>query len=65
MDVAANPGEVREFLLNIVAYVLEGNVTLQHGETLGATAEQKLAITRSPGVYLDGMTLKIEYAAPQ
>lgn len=49
MDVAANPGEVREFLLNIVAYVLEGNVTLQHGETLGATAEQKLAITRSPG----------------
>ena len=65
LDVAAKPSEVRDFLLNIVAYVLEGDVTLRHGETLGATAEQKLAITRSPGVFLDGMTLKIEYGAPQ
>ena len=64
LDVAAKPSEVRDFLLNIVAYVLDGDVTLRHGETLGATAEQKLAITRSPGVFLEGMTLKIEYGAP-
>lgn len=66
LDVTdAKPSEVRDFLLNIVVYVLEGDVTLRHGETLGATAEQQLAITRSPGVFLEGMTLKIEYGAPQ
>lgn len=61
LDAAAEPAEVREFLSNLVFYVLEENVTLNDGETIGFSAEDKHAITRSEGVSLPGMTLKIEY----
>lgn len=52
---------IRGFLLDIAAYVLGGNVTLKDGETIGFTAEQKLPITLSGGIAVDGDTLKIEY----
>lgn len=58
---AAEPADVRTFLFDIVYYVLSGPVVLHNGETIGFSAQQRLAITRSPGVALDGMTLKIEY----
>ena len=47
--------------LNLVYYVLDGDVVLRDGETLGFTADQKLPITRGQGVSLDGITLKIGY----
>ncbi|MCI8688454.1 MAG: DUF4261 domain-containing protein, partial [Lawsonibacter sp.] len=40
---------------------IEEDVTLQDGETLGYTAEQKLHITRSEGVNVEGMSLKIGF----
>lgn len=52
---------IRDFVLNIVVYVLDSNVVLRDGETIGFTAEQKLPITKSKGLALDGETLKIEY----
>ena len=61
LDADAEPAEVREFLSNLVFYVLEEDVTLNDGETIGFSAEDKHAITRSEGVSLPGMTLKIEY----
>ena len=61
LDAAAEPAEVREFLSNLVFYVLEEDVTLNDGETIGFSAEDKHASTRSEGVSLPGMTLKIEY----
>lgn len=61
LDAAAEPAEVREFLSNLVFYVLENDVTLNDGETIGFSAEDKHAITRSGGVSLPGTTLKIEY----
>ena len=40
----------------------EGTITvLRDGETIGSSAEEKLPITRSPGVSLPGMTLKIGF----
>lgn len=57
----ADFGELRDFLLNMAAYVVEGDVVLNDGETIGYSAEQKLSITRSRGIALDGYTLKIEY----
>lgn len=57
----ADFGELRDFLMNMAAYVIEENVVLNDGETIGYSAEQKLAITRSKGVALDGYTIKIEY----
>ena len=53
---------LRRFLFDVAYYVLSGPVRLRAGETIGFSAQQRLAITRSPGIALDGMTLKIEYA---
>lgn len=61
LDSQADPAEVRNFLIDISGYIVEANVTLRDGETIGFTEEQKLPITRSEGVYLDGDTLKIKY----
>lgn len=57
----ADLNAIRGFLLNITSYVLEEDVTLKDGETIGFSAEQKLKITLSPGLGVHGNTLKIEY----
>lgn len=61
LDVQDDPQNVRGFLLDMVYYVLDEDVTLNDGETIGFSAEQKLPITRGKGVFLDGETLKIGY----
>jgi hypothetical protein len=53
--------EIQEMLFNISHYVILSNVTLEDGETIGVTAEQKIRIVRSKGVHLEGTTLKLEY----
>ena len=57
----ADLSDIRDFLMDIVHYILSDDVTLQDGETIGFSEEQKLAITLSEGIALDGMTLKLEY----
>lgn len=57
----ADFNELREFMLTIASYVLETDATLRDGETIGFTEEQKLPITLSKGVAVDGDTLKIGY----
>jgi hypothetical protein len=59
----AEPGDLRDFLASLVSYVLENDVELHDGETIGFTADDKHTITRSPGVSLpeDQMTLKISW----
>ena len=63
LDADAKPEELHGFLANIVSYVLNGDVVLKDGETIGFTENDKHTITRSPGVGLpeDQMTLKISY----
>ncbi|MDM1407777.1 DUF4261 domain-containing protein [Myroides sp. DF42-4-2] len=51
--------ELYGFLVNICSYVIGSDVVLQHGETLGYTAEQKINITSSAGVFVEGQTLKL------
>ena len=63
LDAAAQPSEVRDFLASLVSYVLGCDVTLQDGETIGFSPEDKHSITRGPGVSLPGTTLKISYEA--
>jgi hypothetical protein len=55
------PEEVYDFLYDICHYVILGNVTLNDGETIGFTADQKLKITVSEGVNIPGTTVKIKY----
>ncbi|MBS1482493.1 MAG: DUF4261 domain-containing protein [Clostridium sp.] len=64
LEAGADPRELRDFLLNLVCYVLDEDVVLRDGETIGFSAQQKLPIVRSKGVSLDGDTLKIAYPTP-
>ena len=59
----AEPSDLRDFLASLVSYVLENDVELHDGETIGFSAGDKRTITRSPGVSLpeDQMTLKISW----
>ena len=59
----AEPGDLRDFLASLVSYVLENDVELHDGETIGFSAEDKHTIKRSPGVALpeEQMTLKISW----
>ena len=61
VDSQHAPGDIFEFLYDVCGYLLNNDVYLQHGETIGSSAEEKLPITRSPGAALDGMTLKIGF----
>ncbi|ANY73300.1 hypothetical protein BBD41_12310 [Paenibacillus ihbetae] len=61
LDSQVTAAKLREFLMDISLYVVEQDVTLRAGETIGFSAEHKLPITRSEGVYVHGDTLKIQY----
>lgn len=56
-----NPSDVRDFLSDLVAYVLEADVQLNDGETIGFSEHDKHEIVYSEGVSLPNMTLKITY----
>lgn len=57
----ADLNDIRDFLLDIVTYILDCDVTLKDGETIGFSEEQKLGITLSDGIALEGKSLKLEY----
>lgn len=63
IEVYANAplGDIRDFVLDIVAYILEYDVTLNNGETIGFSEYLKLPITLSKGIALNGESLKIAY----
>ena len=63
LNTDAEPEDLRDFLASLASYVLACDVTLKDGETIGFSADDKHAITRSPGVSLpeEQMTLKIGY----
>lgn len=48
-DSRQHPKDVHMMLLNTAGYMIEEDVTLHDGETLGYTADQKLHVTRSEG----------------
>ena len=61
LEANAQPGDLYDFLLGLISYVLEYDVVLQDSETIGFSEDDKHTITRSKGISLDGMTLKISY----
>ncbi len=63
IEVYANAqlGDIRDFVLDMVAYILEYDVTLNDGETIGFSEDQQLPITLSKGIALSGESLKIAY----
>ena len=65
LGIDAKPSDPRDFLASLVSYVLENDVELHDGETIGFDADDKHTIIRSPGVGLpeEQMTLKISWAS--
>ena len=53
--------ELCDFLFDVVHYVLEGDITLKSGETIGFTADQKLPMKRGDGVAVEGHSIQIGY----
>ncbi|MDE7271438.1 MAG: DUF4261 domain-containing protein [Acetatifactor sp.] len=63
LGTAEDPKTVKDFLMNIASYCIEEDVILHDGETIGLSSTQRCRISRSPGVCVNGMTLKIEYSS--
>lgn len=57
----ADLNDIRDFVMSLTGYVLEYDVTLNDGETIGFSEDEKLPITLSKGIAVDGDTLKIRY----
>ena len=55
------PSEVYDLMWNISAYLIKEGAVLQDGQTIGATAEQKLPLKLSEGVYVEGQSMKIGF----
>ncbi len=53
--------EIWDFLYNVAHYIIFSDVTLNDGETVGLTANEKLKVVVSDGVHLPGRTVKIKY----
>lgn len=61
LETNLEPADLYDFISTLASYVIEYDVTLHDGETIGLTEEQICPITRGPGISLSGMTIKIEY----
>lgn len=59
--VNAAPIEVKKLLVTMATYVLEYDVALRDGETIGFSPEKQHSIILSKGISIPGMTLKISY----
>ena len=53
--------EIRNFLYSIASYVVGYDVTFLHGQTCGFSAEERIPITLSQGVFLENDTFKLAY----
>lgn len=61
LDSQADAETLHGFLSDIANYVITADVILRDGETIGFSEEQKLPITKSKGVAVEGDSLKIRF----
>jgi hypothetical protein len=52
--------ELFDFLFNITSYVIDNDIILKDGETIGLTAEQKISIELSKAQFVEGTSIKLE-----
>ena len=50
-SVDMSPGDLREWLFNIMLYLIQKGPVLQHGQTIGMTAEHLVPITHGPSSF--------------
>ena len=61
LSSSQSPEDVYYFLQSVADYVITSDVILQDGETIGFSAEQKIPISQSKGIAVNGITLKLGY----
>lgn len=61
LESSQAPSEVYDLMWNVSAYLIKEGAVLRDGETIGFTAEQKLKMTVSKGVYVEGQSVKIGF----
>ena len=61
LSSSQSPEDVYYFLQGVADYVITSDVILQDGETIGFSAEQKIPISQSKGIAVNGVTLKLAY----
>ena len=61
IDSSQNPEDVYYFLQGVADYVITSDVILQDGETIGFSAEQKISITHSKAIAVDGISIKLGF----
>ncbi|WP_074016126.1 DUF4261 domain-containing protein [Fusobacterium massiliense] len=61
IDSMQKPEDVYYLLQGIIDYIITSNVILQDGETIGFSEEQKISITESDGVAIEGKSLKLGF----
>jgi hypothetical protein len=55
------PGELREWLINIIFYLLENGPVLKDGETIGGSADEKIRIRHCPSSFgHSGTVIRLE-----
>lgn len=55
-----NAGDMYEFMVTIADYVITNNITFHDNETVGYTANQKVPLSISKGVYVEGQSIKMK-----
>lgn len=63
IDVDIDPYDLRNFVYDIVCYVIYYDVLLNDGETIGFSEDDKHAISVGDGLYVLGKSVKINYKA--
>lgn len=61
IDSRRSPSKVYDLMWNVSAYIIQEGAVLRDGETVGLTARQKLPLTLSEGVNVEGQSLKIKF----
>ena len=61
LSSSQSPEDVYYFLQGVADYVITSDVILQDGETIGFSAEQKISITHSKAIAVDGISIKLGF----
>lgn len=56
---AADLNTIRQFTVAVAAYILQSDVSLNDGETIGFTPDEKLPVTITPALAFSGNSVKI------
>jgi len=54
-----NLEEIYELIINTCAYVIQNNIAFKEGQTVGITNEEKIRLTISEGLLVQGMSIKL------